>query len=297
MTRQTYTLEIITPCFCAGADPAQAEIRAPSIRGQLRWWFRVIGGSAAEESDLFGSAAGDEGVGSSLRIAIADFKRGPSWPPPSIEQSSAENYTWHFASASGKPANAGPKVTGPRWQPKGALPPGTTFNLRLTQIRPLKPQVQDKLDLALNAFLCFGTLGLRATRGLGAYHCSEARPWRELLPQLTAAGFTIALRQQPDTFPTWESALRDWSAWLRYKFREPKNGGVKAKDFSALGGIQPRRQASAVRFRPMKAGERQFTWLALEAPHGRILGRHAATLLTPSLLTGPAPTAPPRTRH
>ncbi|TAE90912.1 MAG: type III-B CRISPR module RAMP protein Cmr1 [Verrucomicrobia bacterium] len=39
-----YQLEIITPCFCAGADQGIAEIRAASIRGQLRWWFRVLGG-------------------------------------------------------------------------------------------------------------------------------------------------------------------------------------------------------------------------------------------------------------
>ena len=37
--------KLITPAFCGGAIPeTQAESRAPSIRGQLRWWFRVLGG-------------------------------------------------------------------------------------------------------------------------------------------------------------------------------------------------------------------------------------------------------------
>ena len=101
MTRQTYDFEIITPCFCAGANPAEAEIRAPSIRGQLRWWFRVLGGSAAEEASVFGSVAGDTGAGSALRIAIANFQKGPIWPIPVIDQNKAENYTWHFAAVSG----------------------------------------------------------------------------------------------------------------------------------------------------------------------------------------------------
>lgn len=292
MIRQTYTLELITPCFCAGANPAEAEIRAPSIRGQLRWWFRVLGGSAAEEAAVFGSVAGDTGVASALRIAIADFKRGPVWPLPAIDQNKAENYTWHFASASGKPANAGPNVTGPRWQLRGAVPPGSTFKLILTELRPIKPELRKRLELARDAFLCFGTIGLRATRGLGALDCKQARPWREVLADLSGEGFTVAARQNPEVFLTWESALKDWSAWLRYKFRKE----FKADRFSALGGIQPR-QASAVRFRPIKLPSGQFTWVALEAPHERILGRATPEIITPSLLTGPAPTAPPQRRR
>ena len=292
MIRQTFRLELITPCFCAGADPTQAEIRAPSIRGQIRWWFRVLGGSHAEESLIFGSVAGNEGVGSSLRIAIADFKRGPGWTPPKIDQNTPQNYIWHFASASGKPANAGPNVPGPRWQAKGAVPPGSTFKLIITQLRPLEKQLKEKLQLSLDSFLCFGTLGLRATRGLGAFHSDEARPWRELLKPLTDAGFTMAERQQHDTFPTWESALMDWSSWLRYRFRKES----KADQFSALGGIQPRRQASAVRFRAIKIASGQFTWIALEAPHKRVLGQKTDQILTPDILIGPAPTAPPRKR-
>ena len=295
MTRKTYTLELITPCFCAGANPAQAEIRVPSIRGQLRWWFRALGGNATEESEVFGSAAGDEGYGSSLRIAIADFKRGPLWTPPKIDQNSAQNYTWHFASVSGKASSAGRSATGPRWQSNGALPPGSIFKLHITQLRPIKPELLKKLNFAVDAFLCFGSLGLRSTRGLGAFHCREARPWRELLEPLSVAGFTTALRQDPDVFTSWESALRDWSAWLRYQFRAPKNGGVKAENYSALGGIDPR-QASAVRFRPIKLAENQFTWIAIEAPHDQVLSRKTSTILTPTILTGPAPTAPPRAR-
>jgi len=293
MTRQTYTLELITPCFCAGADPAQAEIRAPSIRGQLRWWFRVLGGNAADESAVFGCVAGDENSTSSrIRITVSDFKKGPAWPLPILDQNSPQNYTWHFAAASGKPTNAGPKITGPRWQQQGAIPPQSTFRLAITIIRPLKTDQEERLRLAVEAFLAFGTIGLRSTRGLGAFSCSQSRPWKELIEPLEKAGFFIALRQAPDSFPNWESALRDWSSWLRYKFRKE----YKAERFSALGGIVPRRQASAVRFRPITLPTGQFTWLALEAPHDRTLGQKASSILTATILTGPAPSAPPRSR-
>lgn len=294
MKRESFHLELITPCFCAGADPAQAEIRAPSIRGQLRWWFRVLGGSVEDESAVFGSVAGESGVGSALRIAIVDFKRGPLWRPPTIDQNTPENYTWHFASVSGKPVNAGPNVIGPRWQSNGAgaIPPGSAFQLAITQLRPLKPELKTRLDVAVNAFLCFGTIGLRATRGLGAFSCKHAKAWPDMLEPLAEAGFKIALRQQPETFSSMDSALKDWSAWLRYKFRKEH----KAEHFSALGGIQPR-HASAVRFRPIKLPSGQFTWVALEAPHQRVLNRSTPAIISPELLIGPAPTAPPRTRR
>lgn len=70
MKTETFHLELLTPCFCGGAEPdKQAEIRAPSIRGQLRWWFRTLGGFKSlapmsvrdQEAMVFGSTAGDEG--------------------------------------------------------------------------------------------------------------------------------------------------------------------------------------------------------------------------------------------
>jgi CRISPR type III-B/RAMP module RAMP protein Cmr1 len=79
MIRQTYTLEIITPCFCGGAEPSQkAEIRAPSIRGQLRWWFRVLGGFKSlaplsvreQEAMIFGETAGDLGKAGKLTLRV-----------------------------------------------------------------------------------------------------------------------------------------------------------------------------------------------------------------------------------
>lgn len=83
MIRKSYTMEIITPCFCGGAEPQeQAEIRSSTLRGQLRWWFRVLGGFSSlsasfnnlreQEAFIFGSAAGDSGTGGKLSVRIAN---------------------------------------------------------------------------------------------------------------------------------------------------------------------------------------------------------------------------------
>lgn len=63
---------VVTPLFCGGADPtataAEAELRLPSFKGVLRYWWRALAWShyqanlaeiAAAENDLFGSGGGD----------------------------------------------------------------------------------------------------------------------------------------------------------------------------------------------------------------------------------------------
>ena len=82
MIRQSYSFEVITPCFCGGAKPdEQAEIRPASIRGQLRWWFRLLGGFRSlseagmalrqQENLIFGTTAGGEGSAGKLAVRVS----------------------------------------------------------------------------------------------------------------------------------------------------------------------------------------------------------------------------------
>jgi CRISPR-associated protein Cmr1 len=79
MIRHPFSFDIITACLCSGADQNHAEIRAPSIRGQLRWWFRVLGGFASlattmtirqQEALIFGTTAGEEGSAGCLQVRV-----------------------------------------------------------------------------------------------------------------------------------------------------------------------------------------------------------------------------------
>lgn len=83
MILQNYSLEVITPCFCGGAEPDQrAEIRPASIRGQLRWWFRLLGGFKSlahqsvedQETMIFGATAGDAGTAGMLTVRVKNIK-------------------------------------------------------------------------------------------------------------------------------------------------------------------------------------------------------------------------------
>ena len=55
---------VVTPLFCAGTDPSHPELRVPSFKGVLRFWWRAlawsrlrgdIGAVSHEESEIFGS--------------------------------------------------------------------------------------------------------------------------------------------------------------------------------------------------------------------------------------------------
>ena len=68
-TRIEATYRVVTPLFCAGADQRRAELRLPSFKGVLRFWWRALAWSRLDgnlhaireqEDWLFGSAGGGQ---------------------------------------------------------------------------------------------------------------------------------------------------------------------------------------------------------------------------------------------
>jgi len=61
METKEFNVEVVTPMFLGGADTKKAELRVPSIKGALRFWWRVIYGSddledmKKREDSIFGS--------------------------------------------------------------------------------------------------------------------------------------------------------------------------------------------------------------------------------------------------
>jgi CRISPR-associated protein Cmr1 len=71
----TFTCETITPMFLSGADGQTPELRAPSIKGALRFWWRAVNGHLElkelkeKEATIFGSPD-DKGGKSLVRINV-----------------------------------------------------------------------------------------------------------------------------------------------------------------------------------------------------------------------------------
>lgn len=67
MEQRKLEVEVITPLFLGGSDPKKAELRVPSIKGALRFWWRAINPHLSlkdlsqQESELFGDAGEEYG--------------------------------------------------------------------------------------------------------------------------------------------------------------------------------------------------------------------------------------------
>lgn len=165
MNPLSFRFEFLTPGLCGGADRAgQAEVRPPSIRGQLRWWLRTLGGftdfrhpetgetldARAQERLLFGSAAGHTGEAGRLRIQASDVSCAGE-EQTVFNQNSPPAYLFSQTL---------------RDKERRAWPPGSRFTLRLNWRGAHRPS--DHLAALIAILAHFGALGARSRRGLGA---------------------------------------------------------------------------------------------------------------------------------
>lgn len=81
MEKLTVTLKTVTPLFLGGAEPNErAELRAPSIKGAMRFWYRAIDADYVKnEPKIFGST--DEGQGGFFLRTGKDIKEPQEWNP------------------------------------------------------------------------------------------------------------------------------------------------------------------------------------------------------------------------
>jgi len=74
MEQKEFEVEVVTPLFLGGSDPKKAELRVPSIKGALRFWWRALYGSddlqdmKKREGEIFGST--DKKASFDLRLQM-----------------------------------------------------------------------------------------------------------------------------------------------------------------------------------------------------------------------------------
>jgi CRISPR-associated protein Cmr1 len=173
MQRVSFECEVITPMFLGGANQ-QAELRAPSIKGAMRWWFRAMMGESNihhlldSESAIFGDTKKSAAV--ALRI-----------DGESSTESDVQNYyelKWEFNRSSRR-------LIGKREGSKTINHSGIGYMLYAALKREFIP-VGKKFTLSMSfqdvtklndVVKCFwlliflGGLGMRSRRGAGNLAC------------------------------------------------------------------------------------------------------------------------------
>lgn len=211
LIEETREFEFLTPMFGGGTrvrefDPI-TPVRVPSIRGQLRFWWRAAnprGLSTLEEL----SKAEAEVFGNTSRRSrlIVRVIRQPSAPEAiDVFEDFLKDDRWRTKELLGADASYGAfPLRGERdragvvVKPHGQLHAFGGFTLQFCYPR----DVQRDVDAAIWAWSTFGGLGGRTRRGFGAVHLTVASP---------ALGIEEGFREYV------QCAADSWSLWPRLK--------------------------------------------------------------------------------
>ncbi|HEX9640391.1 MAG TPA: type III-B CRISPR module RAMP protein Cmr1 [Candidatus Krumholzibacteria bacterium] len=195
-------LEVVTPIL-GGSHQTRAIdnvdiIRAPSVRGHLRFWWRALYASQyssteelyQRESALWGRAATDDGGRSAVEIRVdVEHVGGTDNSDINLQQTPGAYSLW--------PARA-EKRPAPRRMP------GTQFQLTLKVAATAEAEVKN----ALRVWILFGGYGGRTRRGLGSLKVlEEATGWlpstgtREALTSLFGRDIFAAPMKTPCDVP------------------------------------------------------------------------------------------------
>lgn len=172
LTEISVRIEIVTPVLGGAALLRTVDdidvIRAATVRGHLRFWWRALNGHRyesskelyARESEVWGRAADDEGGRSAVELRIAIEQR-------SDRDSSAVRLS---DSREGQATPGAYALWPARKPPAPRRKPGTKFQLALTT-----PSTDIKeVENAVRAWLLFGGYGSRTRRGLGSFRVLDA---------------------------------------------------------------------------------------------------------------------------
>lgn len=153
-------------------------IRAPSVRGSLRYWWRTLRGHVFKtstelyeaESALWGRAAKDKGGRSEVEIRVHGIK-----PAEIVDNDIQLNDPDSYALWPARSERRTQTPAAPRRQP------GTRFSLSVRCPSSRETEVRD----ALRAWILFGGYGGRTRRGVGSLTVVDGR--EDWLPQATGA--------------------------------------------------------------------------------------------------------------
>ena len=161
-------LRIVTPVLGGAAVPRTIDgvdiVRVPSIRGQLRFWWRALHAHRHSdprdlyeaESALFGRAADEGGGRSAVEVRISGVKAG--------------GVEYREVKLTGAGATPGAYALFPARAEAGGTPPaprrapGTGFTLELLAPEDRREELAD----VVRAWILFGGYGSRTRRGLGS---------------------------------------------------------------------------------------------------------------------------------
>lgn len=170
--RVTLKCEIVTPMFIAGANKYSPEIRGPSIKGEMRFWWRALNGNLSfkdlnllktEEAKIFGSSKKYGKSSFSIRIDKF-FQRNEIGTnllnninllnTLDFKDKSAIKYIYYFVRI--------------KRRERHYIKPGANFSINLLFNKNDK-SIYEEVFKSFALLTLFGALGARSRRGAGCF--------------------------------------------------------------------------------------------------------------------------------
>ena len=227
MNKAIAKIKFITPCISSGANQKVAEIRAQSLRGELHYWFRSLGGRLPEERRIFGRIGKEKEIRRSslnVRIVVPENLRTSCKDGKSISGDEFDYFLWPLREQKHTPGSGS----------RGIIEAGESFELRISHVR-----IQDgKLlpEEVLKAFLLLGSLGSRSRRCYGSLWAEsvsiDGQEWKVPVRKEDFINEVIELIAQSNISasfwgdaPSWKEAVELAKKTLKsYRCGSPKSG-------------------------------------------------------------------------
>ncbi|AEI15251.1 CRISPR-associated protein TM1795 family protein [Flexistipes sinusarabici DSM 4947] len=157
-----YEMEIVTPMFLGGADQNDAELRIPSIKGMLRFWWRALYGTddleqtIKNESEIFGNTDYKSPTTISFKnqnISISNEK---------LDNNNFSIYEY---------LAYGYRVKN---NIKNYIEPKSSFSLKLSTLK------MQEIENSINALCSFGGLGSKSRNGFGSLKIIDSKKFNTL---------------------------------------------------------------------------------------------------------------------
>ena len=191
MAKINFQCETITPMFCYGADQNTPEIRAASIKGGLRFWWRALNGHLVEnndysklrkkETEIFGGSGftykGKNGdkieVPAQRSKVVIRVKNGPNYNELVESFEIPENSFYKIEYNKIKYSPVPHKPEGKNF-PQPCIPCGTNFDVELKLVKDIKFEKERNFNLESlkSLFIIYsilGGIGKRSRRGFGSF--------------------------------------------------------------------------------------------------------------------------------
>lgn len=171
-----YQCEVVTPMFLGGADKNSAELRVPSIKGALRFWWRAVYGGkyptieamAKEEAEIFGST--DKKASFSVRVEEKNITISQTPDQNSIEKYNVHGHDLSILDYLCYGVCNYDRILHKNVYQKEHIKPGAVFNLILSVYnKEYKEQLINSFKFLIN----FGGLGTKSRNGLGSLYIKE----------------------------------------------------------------------------------------------------------------------------